>query len=1244
MTSDNPAAPIGGQSRHRLPPQLDEWIDRTRPLRFRFEGSTYYGFAGDTISTALAANGVRLLGRSFKYHRPRGIYSLANHDVNVLVSDGRRTNLRADVTPLWEGAELTAVNTFGGLRDDLARHTDKAGRFLPVGFYYKTFHKPRGLFPFWERQMRAMAGLGAVDSHAPRLRTPKRYDWCDVLVVGAGPSGLSAAITAAERGQSVLLVDEQPRAGGSLHYQGELSASNAALRSLIEHAQGLASLRIATGTIAAGYYADHWVALVDDRRLTKLRARSVVLATGVFEQPALFRNNDLPGVMLASAAQRLTRQYSVKPFERPIVLAANSDGYRAALDMLHLGIDVRMLVDLRPEGERTELGRQVAQAGIEVNAGHAVYEALSGSDMIGINAAIICPLDDGRQPLPKHGRRIECDGLLMSVGWAPADSLFCQARGKMRYAPEVEQFVPGVLPAGVFTAGRLNGIYDLEDRLADGRRAGKDAADWIFTASAAESVSGSSTVGRPDADALVGSQSHERLALPRNPPSHPFPVIGHPAGKVFIDLDEDVQLKDIEHAVQEGFDGVELLKRYSTFGMGPSQGKIANTNTVRVLSRLRGEQMGENGSPTARPFFHPVPLAHLAGRGFHSRRETALHARHVAAGATFMPAGDWLRPAFYGSAADRDRAIMAEVEAVRQRVGLIDVSTLGKLEVAGADAAEFLERIYTGRFAKMKPGTTRYGLMCDESGVVIDDGVVGRLAEDRFYVTTTTSASGSVYREMQRWAILWQVDVTLANLTGVYAAMNLAGPLAPALLAELSDIDVSDSGFPYLALREANVLGAACRLLRTGFVGEVGYEIHAPAQSAIHLWDAIVQAGAKADLRPFGVEAQRVLRLEKGHVIVSQDTDGLTNPYEADLGWSVKDDKPFFVGGRSLRILAGKPLKRRLVGFALAADERGPLPSECHLVIDRGEIAGRVTSIAVSPTLGHAIGLAYVQPSQSSPGTRFQIRGHGGRMVEATVVELPFYDRAGARQKVRHSSPLSPGKSRVEEMSNVSQASGTWNAVPESDSPRANLLPEGEAVEAASTRLELTDVSARSRLTLKGPAVLELAERVELSVPEKIYDWRELPGGGLVIRTGRRELFLEDSPGGDTIGRMREVLAAPLPGVVPVWRQDVSLLFSGSEVHTLLAQVCNLNFAAAGNAFIMTQIAGVSCSVLSRRQNDLAAYQIWADGTYGAYLWTTLLAIARETVLDQSYFTKSAAPGRFPHSLPPDQSLPRRAL
>jgi sarcosine oxidase subunit alpha len=1244
-----PASGEIGASRHRLPPQFGEWIDRGRPVRFRFEGCTYYGFAGDTISSALAANGVRLLGRSFKYHRPRGIYSLANHDVNVLVSDGTRTNIRADVTPIWEGAELSAVNTFGGLRNDRARHFDKAGRFLPVGFYYKTFHKPRLLFPFYERQMRAMAGLGTINPLAPRIRTAKRYEWCDVLIVGSGPSGLSAAIADAEQGLQVIVVDEQPYAGGSMLYQGSNHAASIAdcklLTTLLERARSLPNLTVLTSTVAAGYYADHWIALVDEHRMTKLRAKSVIFANGAYEQPALFHNNDLPGVMLASAALRLILNYAVRPFERPIVLVANSDGYRAALAMHDVGIVVRMIVDPRPGGEASDLAEQVSKAGISVRVGYAVYEASQGSELTGIDAVTICPLDGDGQPRTREGQRIECDGLAMSVGWAPADSLFCQARGKMKYSRELEQFVPDSAPPGIFAAGRLNGVHDIDDRLTDGRRAGLAAAAYLG------SYSGS-----------VPAVAFRAAAAP----SHPYPVVEHPAGKVFVDLDEDVQTKDIKHAVQEGFDGVELLKRYSTFGMGPSQGKIANTNTIRVLAHLRGESMDDIGSPRARPFFHPVPLGHLAGRGFHPHRETALHSRHVAAGATMLPAGEWLRPAYYASEKrgqepfagiparrervlrtkdsgplfSREKAIVAEVEAVRQRAGLIDVSTLGKLDIAGPDAAEFLERIYTGRFAKMKIGTTRYALMCDESGVIIDDGVIGRLTDDRFYVTTTTTASGSVYREMQRWAIVWKLKVVLANFTGAVAAMNLAGPQAPSILAELSDLDVSETRFPYLGLREGFVLDVPARVLRTGFVGEVGYEIHVPAQWAARLWDGILQAGAGCEIRPFGVEAQRVLRLEKGHVIISQDTDGLTTPFDAGMEWAVKDDKPFFIGGRSLRILARKPLKRRLVGFTLTGDDAGPLPSECHLVIDKGEIAGRVTSIVRSPTLGLAIGLAYVRPAQAMPGTRFAIRADGGRMVEAIVAELPFYDRANARQRLQGTGERGKGRGAVAHAvarpvastPAVAPASGVvegrllrlspvherlaahrpqWTSV--GGMPVATAIGDAAAERVAAARLGLCDASALARLTLKGPAAGEFLSAQGVSLPAQIYDYLPLADNGLIVRTGSGEWFIEDALRGAVTARLRAALSTPVASVLPVWRQDVSLLLSGHDAISLLAEVCSFNFRDAADRFVMTQLAGVSCSILRRLWNGLLAYQIWADGTYGPYLWDTLLEIVRES-------------------------------
>jgi sarcosine oxidase subunit alpha len=966
----------------RLPPQPNEWIDRSRPLEFKFEGQSYTGFAGDSVTSALAANGLRLLGRSFKYHRARGIYSLANHDVNVLVEDSRHTNIRGDVTPLWAGADLRAVNTFGGLKGDRLKIVDWFSKMLPVGFYYKAFHSPKKLFPFYERRMRNIAGLGAVSAKWEREHFPAVYDFCDVLVIGSGPSGLSAAVSAAELGLKVVVVDEQARPGGSLNYQWNGNEGVARLRSELEQKRaGFSNLDVRCSTVAAGYYADHWVALVNEQRLTKMRARSVVLATGAVEQPAVFGNNDLPGVMLATAAQRLIHQFAVKPFRRGVILTTNRFGYLAAIELHNAGVKVEGVIDLRAD-DTDSPGAALKTAGIPLHRGHAVTLANPSRGKLGIQSVQVSPLDANGQPKQLGSIDIPCDGLAMSVGYAPADGLFYQAGGRMAWSEDLQQFIPKSAPTGLFAAGRVNGVYGFEQEAADGQRAGLAAASYLGKAS---------------------NQIPSDPQRPKASPTHPYPIFPHPTTKCFVDLDEDVHYKDFVNAAQEGFDQVELMKRYSTFGMGTSQGKLANINAIRILAHIKGQTVPQTGVTTARPFYHPVSLGHLAGRGFHPHRCTPMEGRHEALSAVFMHAGDWKRPAYYSRPnATAAQAIAEEVTAVRTAAGMIDVGTLGKIEINGPDAGEFIERIYTGRFAKMKPGTARYGLMCDESGVIIDDGLVARLAEDRFYVTTTTSAAGAVYREMQRWAQIWGLQVVLASATGSRGGINLAGPKAREILKELCDFDLSSAAFPYMAVREGTIAGAPARFLRVGFVGEWGCEIHVPAYQAFHVWAAIEQAGKQHGIRPFGVEAQRILRLEKAHVIVSQDTDGLTNPHEANMAWAVKDDKPFFIGQRSLRIIRPRPLKRILVGFTLdktLTDNEAKRPKECHLIIENKEIVGRLTSVTRSPTLNQVIGLAFVAPDRSQPGTQFQIRLDDGSLVTATVVETPFYDPKAERQE-----------------------------------------------------------------------------------------------------------------------------------------------------------------------------------------------------------------------------------------------------
>ena len=964
----------------RLSQRESEWIDRSRPVAFRFEGATYSGFRGDVLTSALWANNVRILGRSFKYHRPRGIYSLANHDVNVMVEDGRRTNLRGDVLPIEQGLDVTAVNTVGGLFGDRLRVTEWFSRFLPVGFYYKAFHTPRRLFHFYENQMRAVAGLGNVKTTSRAERSPKDYAFCDLLVVGAGPAGMAAAVTAAELGVSVMLVDEHPHPGGSLAWQWALdkdaSAHTKQLRARVLELEGI---ELRCGTTAGGWYADHWVALFDRRRLTKLRAGAVLVATGCFEQPAVFANNDLPGVMLGSAAQRLIHLYAVRPFDRCVVFAANADAYRVAHDLHDAGVTVAAVADIRAGGEPTPIGRQVRDAGIDVHDGHIVDEAVPGPGKWSIEGAVLRPADGHGARRSGPAIRVACDGIAVSVGWAPAAGLLAQAGGRFAYNPVVEQFVPQQLAPGTFAAGRVNGHFDLDEQLRDARRAALAACAHLGRYSG--------TV--PEAQEHRGA-----------PPSHPYPIFAHRAKKNFVDLDEDLHLADFDHAHQEGFDNIELIKRYTTVGMGPSQGKLSNMNGVRILARLNGRSIDQTGTTTSRPFHQPVPLEQLAGRRFTPQQRTPMHAWHARAGAVFMHAGTWLRPEYYRvPRRSPDQSILAEAMSVRQNVGLIDVGTLGKIQVSGPDAASFLERIYTGRFVKQAVGRLRYCLALDETGVIIDDGIAARLGDDRFYATSTSSGAAAFYREMQRWTLIWGMDVVLANLTGHLAAMNITGPQCRQVLAPLTGIDLSAEAFGYLGAREGVVAGAPAIVMRVGFVGELGYEIHVPASYGRHVWTSLMEAGRACDIQPVGIEAQRLLRLEKGHVIVGQDTDALTMPSEAAMAWAIGRNKPFFVGQRALGITGQRPLMRRLVGIAFDPDHRGPLPLECHLVIEDGQMAGRVTSFTDRSTLGHPLGMAFVRPELASPGTKVRIRVEGGHTVQASVTELPFYDPENKRQK-----------------------------------------------------------------------------------------------------------------------------------------------------------------------------------------------------------------------------------------------------
>lgn len=966
---------------NRLPPQTHHWINRDLPVRFTFEGRDYQGFQGDVLSSALWAEGCKVLGRSFKYHRPRGIYSLAGHDANTLVDNGTQTNLRGDQLPIEEGLRCYAVNTRGGLQRDRLRWMEWMSRFLPVGFYYKAFHTPRRLFPFFERQMRKVAGLGQIHRDNSPQPSPKDYDFCDLLVVGSGPAGLSASAAAAECGLKVLLVEEQPLAGGSLCWQWTQEArATTLLADARKKLDELPDLHFRNSTQVAGCYADHWYALTTDTHMTKLRARAVVIASGAIEQPAVFQNNDLPGVMLASAAQRLMHQFAVKPCDEGVIITANSEGYNVAAEMAGLGIRVAAIVDLREESQCRADRSQVEAAGIPVFFGHGIHSARAGRGKKSIRGVRIAPRDHDGNLLLHESRDIRCDGVLMSVGWHPNAALVSQAGGRFTYSEHLHQLVPCELPAGVFLAGRVAGVFPLESQLEDGRRAGLRAAKHL------------------GADTGLEVETQE---TPVHAHSNPFPFFSHKGKKNFVDLDEDVHLADIENAHQEGYDNVELLKRYTTIGMGPSQGKLSNFPAVRVLARLNDASIDETGTTTSRPFYQPVPLGHLAGRRFYAQKRTPLDAWHRDQGAVMVHTGGWLRPEYYRSGQQRRaNLVLAEAESVRNSVGIIDVSTLGKIHVCGPDAAAFVEQIYTGRFQKQRHGTLRYAVACDESGVIIEDGIVARMHDDHFYLSATSSGVDAFYRNMKRWALQLNANVTLSNVTSQSAAFNLAGPCSRNVLQSLTETDLSSESSPYLSVRSMLIAGIPALVMRVGFVGELGFEIHLPASQARYVWQQLIEAGQPDNIHPFGVEAQRLLRLEKGHLIVGHDTDALTTPREADVEWAVADDKPFFVGGRSLQIIGHQPKTRQLAGFQMSSHHQGPWPEECHLVYKSDTLVGRVTSIQRLTTLGHPLGMMFISPELSTPGTELEVRVSDGRRVSIEVAGMPFYDPENSRQTI----------------------------------------------------------------------------------------------------------------------------------------------------------------------------------------------------------------------------------------------------
>ncbi len=989
-------------------------IDRDGPLGFRFDGADYQGYAGDTLASALLANGVHLVGRSFKYHRPRGIFSAGAEEPNALVQlgEGARTepNMRATQVELVNGLVAVSQNRWPNLNFDVSAINDLLSRFLPSGFYYKTFMWPAALWMKYEYVIRHAAGMGK----APEARDPDHYDQtyahCDVLVVGAGPAGLAAALAAGESGARVILVEQDAALGGALLGAKDETISGKPTLGWVAKARAaldkLDDVTVLARTTAYAYFDHNYVALIERvtdhladkpehlprHRLWKVRAKQVVLATGAIERPLVFADNDRPGVMLADACRTYVNRYAVKPGRKAVLFTNNDGAYRAALDMAAAGIAIAAIIDARadPEGPATE---RAEAAGLPVLSGHAVIGTAGDKRLRQVRVARLS--DDG-QSVSGEGQPLDCDLLAVSGGWSPTVHLYSQSRGKIVFDAERGCFVPGDPFQATRAAGACNGTFGLARCLAEGFAAGEAAA---------KDAGSKATARKKKAPKATDEGFLPARWLWCVPSDRP---LGR-GGKHFVDLQNDVTAADLKLALREGYGSIEHLKRYTTTGMGTDQGKTSNVNAIGLVAETVGRPIPEVGVTTFRPPYTGVTFGVFAGRDvddlFDPVRKTPIHGWHERTGAAFEDVGQWKRPWYFPQAGETMHdAVNREVKAVRESLGVTDASTLGKIDIQGKDAAAFLNRIYTNAWSKLEVGKCRYGLMLGEDGMVMDDGVTARLGEHHYLMTTTTGNAAPVLGHMEEFLQTeWpELEVRLTSVTEQFATVSIAGPNARKLLAELTgEIELSPNALPHMGVSQGTVAGLRARVFRISFTGEMSYEINVPASYGLALWQAVMTAGEKYNITPYGTEAMHVLRAEKGYIIVGQETDGSVTPLDLGMDWIVSKKKDF-IGKRSLsRADMAKPDRKQYVGI-LTEDPNEVLPEGAQLVEKvlakpPMPMVGHVSSSYMSPNLGRSIALGLVKGGLGRKGERVFAPLEGGKTVACTIADPVFIDPEGER-------------------------------------------------------------------------------------------------------------------------------------------------------------------------------------------------------------------------------------------------------
>ncbi len=1042
----------GGPPSGRLTPGPTCRVDFSRPLAFRFLGRPATGFAGDTVASALYANGVRIFGRSLKYHRPRGLYTMEGESANTFMAIDGVPNECAETTELREGMSVRAQNVRGDPRTDRFAFIDAFDRLMPAGFYYRVFHRPYRLWPLFQNGLRRMAGTGVLD---PRLRPDRgsgadgagrrdagvpaggrlnadvgagrplnadvhaeRYLNADVAVIGGGAAGMSAALAAADRGLRVCLFERRARLGGHLAwrvrgFEGEPlheRAERLAARLPAVETPGAANaaaenVRVFTRSPVTGVWGGNLVTGFtvggeDDPFREchwECRAKAVVVAQGCMERPLVFNHNDRPGVMQAGTAWRLARTYGVRPGNDAVFSVADDLSLEAAADLADLGVRMRAVADARDAGRQDP--KPVAaleERGIPVLAGWAACKVTGGKRVSG------CEL---RAVAGAGSRRVRCDLIVANAGWQPRIGALASAGARLAYCTHTHTFQPAELPGGVFAAGSMTGLRDPRAIEVSGRIAGSRAAQWCAGTGVGRLPKGP---GRPETRAVT-----ERAAAAATEPAPgdattlPGPVAGcgilhGPAigrgRKAFVDLDEDGTWKNVRESAAQGFDMPELAKRFGGFGLGPGQHRVAGQNLAMLMASLRGDPASAAMPTTVRPPLVAPGMATLAGPGHDVHKRTPLHCELAARGAVFRRAGPWLRARYFGE----DPGARGEILNVRRNVGLLDSSTLGKFRIFGPDALKALQRVHISDMSRAREGRCKFSAMCNDMGHLMDDGIVVKDQENDYYLTTSSGRAGSTVEWFRYHTRYDGWDYHLVNLTDVFASITVAGPNARQVLQRVSGDDVSDAALPYMACRRIRVAGGIkARCLRLGFVGELSYELHVPSSHCQTLWNALVVAGADLGIQPFGLEAQYCLRAEKGHVIVGAESEQRVTLTDLGMGWmwDREDTASRKVGAPALRACEKQPGRMKLVG--LRVDEGQGTPRDGALVVAGGEIVGYVCTTRRSDVLGWQYGMALVREERAGRGGTirlFEDDGTGSRATcTATVVPMPFYDPEGER-------------------------------------------------------------------------------------------------------------------------------------------------------------------------------------------------------------------------------------------------------